>query len=185
MDRVGELLGRERERFATERPRSRALFERARASLLNGVPMPFMTEWPGGFPVYVADAAGAEVVDVDGHRYADLCLGDTGAMTGHAPPATVEALMDQFGHGASHMLPTEDSIWVAEELHRRFGVPCWQFTLSATDANRFALRLARHVTGRSKILVYDWCYHGTVDETIATVVDGVVGPRDGNVGPSV
>ncbi len=183
--RVKELFERERRLFATSRPRSQELFQRARGSLLNGVPMPFMTEWPGGFPVYVADAVGAELVDVDGHRYADLCLGDTGAMTGHAPPATVEALVDQFQHGASHMLPTEDSIWVAEELCRRFGLPLWQFSLSATDANRFALRLARHVTGRSKILVFNWCYHGTVDETIATVVDGVAGPREGNLGPPI
>ncbi len=183
--RVAELLERERQLFADERPRSKELFTRAGKTLLNGVPMPFMTEWPGDFPIYVADAVGAEVVDVDGHRYADLCLGDTGAMTGHAPAATVEAMMEQFRRGASHMLPTEDSVWVAEELQRRFGLPFWQFALSATDANRFALRIARHVTGRPKILVFNWCYHGTVDETIATVVDGIPGPREGNLGPPV
>ncbi len=183
--RVAEAFERERRLFADEHPRSRELFDRAGSSLFNGVPMPFMTEWPGDFPIYVADAEGAEVVDVDGHRYADLCLGDTGAMTGHAPPATVEAMMEQFRHGASHMLPTEDSVWVAEELQRRFHLPFWQFALSATDANRFALRVARHVTGRPKILVFNWCYHGTVDETITTVVDGVAGPREGNVGPPI
>ncbi len=150
--------------------------------MLNGVPMPFMTEWPGGFGVFAAEARGAEVTDVDGHRYADFCLGDTGAMTGHAPPAIVAALADHFPRGASHMLPTEDAVWVAEELARRFGLGCWQFALSATDANRFALRLARKVTGRRKILVFNWCYHGTVDETIVTVVDGHAGPREGNEG---
>jgi glutamate-1-semialdehyde 2,1-aminomutase len=183
--RVSALLERELRRFAQEHPRSRELFERARVSMLNGVPMPFMTEWPGGFPIYAASAHGAEVVDVDGLRYADLCLGDTGAMTGHGPAAALDALVEQFELGATHMLPTEDWIWVAEELGRRFGLPAWQFALSATDANRFVLRLAREITGRPRILVFNWCYHGTVDETIVTVVAGVAGPRPGNVGPAV
>jgi glutamate-1-semialdehyde 2,1-aminomutase len=150
--------------------------------MLNGVPMPFMTEWPGGFPIFVAEAHGADMIDVDGNRYADLCLGDTGAMTGHAPDATLAALMEQYSRGASHMLPTEDAAWVAEELGRRFHLPFWQFALSATDANRFALRLARKVTGRRTILVFNWCYHGTVDETMVTVIDGIARPREGNEG---
>jgi glutamate-1-semialdehyde 2,1-aminomutase len=183
--RVGSLLEHELARFAETHPRSRDTFTRARRSLLNGVPMPFMTEWPGGFPIYAASAKGAEVVDVDGNRYADLCLGDTGAMTGHGPAPALAALVEQFELGATHMLPTEDWIWVAEELARRFGVPSWQFTLSATDANRFVLRLAREITGRPRILVFNWCYHGTVDETIATEIGGVTGSRPGNVGPAV
>jgi glutamate-1-semialdehyde 2,1-aminomutase len=180
--RVRDLMGEERSRFARTHPRSRELFERAARNMLNGVPMPFMTEWPGGFPVFAAEARGAEVTDVDGHRYADLCLGDTGAMTGHAPAAIQAALTERFPRGASHMLPTEDAVWVAAELARRFRLGSWQFALSATDANRFALRLARQVTGRRKILVFNWCYHGTVDETIITVVDGRAGPREGNEG---
>lgn len=184
-DLIHDLLSRERLHFQQSHPRSKELFMRASRSMLNGVPMPFMTEWPGGFPIFVADAEGAEVTDVDGHSYADLCLGDTGAMTGHAPAATVEALLAQYRHGASHMLPTEDAIWVSEDLSRRFSLPCWQFALSATDADRFALRLARQLTGRKKILVFNWCYHGTVDETIVTVVDGVLGPREGNQGLAI
>src|SRR5438309_3471449 len=111
---VADLFDRERRRFADDHPRSRDLSERGRRSMLNGVPMPFMTEWPAEFPVFVSRAQGAEVVDVDEHLYADLCLGDTGAMTGHAPEPTVNALLEQFRDGATHMLPTEDSIWVAE-----------------------------------------------------------------------
>ena len=116
--------------------------------------------------------------DVDGHEYVDLCLGDTGAMGGHAVPAVTAAVADRANRGATTMLPTADAAWVAGELTRRFGLPAWQFALSATDANRFALRLARHATGRREILVFDWCYHGTVDETLVVLdADGRVVPR--------
>ena len=113
----------------------------------------------------------------------DFCLGDTGAMAGHAPPATVAAVAAQVARGATAMLPSEDAIGAAEELSRRFGLAAWQFTLSATDANRFALRLAREITQRPKILVFDYCYHGTVDETFATLDGDRVVARAGNVGP--
>ena len=180
------LHARERERFADTHTRSRALFERARASLLDGVPMHWMRKWPGGFPVFVAEAKGARFVDVDGNEYVDFCLGDTGAMTGHAPEPTLRALAEQASRGITLMLPTEDALLVSEELTRRFGVASWQFALTATDANRFAIRLARHVTGRPKVLVFDWCYHGTVDETFATLDEsGVVVARRGNLGPPV
>ncbi len=179
-------MAREQQRFVAENPRSRELFDRARGSLLAGVPMNWMVKWAGAFPVFVAEASGAHFVDVDGHEYVDLCLGDTGAMTGHAPGATVAAVTRQLARGITHMLPTEDSIVVGEELQRRFGLRFWQFTLSATDANRFAIRLAREITGRSKILVFNHCYHGTVDETFAWLLeDGTVGPRRGNLGPAV
>ena len=121
------------------------------------------------------EAGGAHFTDVDGHRYLDLCLGDTGAMTGHAPAAAVEAIVEQARRGITFMLPTEDAIWVGEELARRFGLPYWQTTLTATDANRFAIRLARHITERPRILVFNWCYHGTVDETFVTLRDGTPG----------
>jgi glutamate-1-semialdehyde 2,1-aminomutase len=183
--RLATLYAAERHRFEQEHPRSKALFERARSSLLEGVPMHWMVKWPGGFPLFVAEGRGAWFTDVDGHRYLDLCLGDTGAMTGHAPPATVEAVRRQAGRGFTFMLPSEDHLWVAEELTRRFGLPCWQFALTATDANRFAIRLARMLTGRPKVLVFNWCYHGTVDESFATLVDGRVEPRPGNIGPPV
>ena len=183
--RLEGLLAKEEERFAAAHPRSRELFERAKKSLLGGVPMNWMVRWAGSFPIFVREASGAHFTDVDGHRYLDLCLGDTGAMTGHAPAASVEAVAAQARRGITFMLPTEDAIWVGEELARRFGLPYWQTTLTATDANRFAIRLARHVTERPKILVFNWCYHGTVDETFITLKDGVAGPRSGNLGPPV
>ncbi len=183
--RLGELMERELARFEQAHPRSRDLFERAKASLLAGVPMPWMTEWAGPFPVFVREAEGARFRDVDGHEYVDLCLGDTGAMTGHSPKEAVAAITEQAAKGITLMLPTEDSLRVGEEMSRRFGLRYWQFCLTATDANRFTIRLARAITGRSKILVFNYCYHGSVDETIATIEESAPGFRPGNVGPPV
>jgi len=184
--RLAALTAREAEAFAAARPRSRELAERARGSLLGGVPMTWMMRWASPYPLFLAEAKGARVVDVDGHEYADLCLGDTGAMAGHAPEPVVRAVAARAATGITAMLPTEDAAWAGEELARRFGLPLWQFTLSATDANRFAIRICRAVTGRPKILVFNGCYHGTVDETFATLrADGSVGVRPGNVGPPV
>jgi glutamate-1-semialdehyde 2,1-aminomutase len=183
--RLATLLAAEDERFERRTPGSRALFEQARGSLLAGVPMSWMARWAGAYPVYLDRAEGAEVTDVDGHAYADLCLGDTGAMAGHAPAPVLEAVAERYASGATTMLPSEDAAWVAAELSRRFGDLRWQFTLTATDANRFAIRLARHLTGRPKVLVFDYCYHGTVDESFATLRDGEVVAREGNVGAPV
>ena len=183
--RLDALLEGELERFERDHPRSRELFENAKDALLAGVPMPWMSEWAGPYPVFVAEAHGARFTDVDGLEYVDLCLGDTGAMTGHAPKEAVAAIAEQAGNGITHMLPTEDAAWVGREMGRRFGLPFWQFCLTATDANRFTIRLARAITGRPKILVYNFCYHGSVDETIITIEDGVAGPRVGNIGPPV
>ena len=179
--RLEGLLVRELARFAESNPQSRQLFEQAKGSLLGGVPMSWMAKWAGGFPLFLREATGARVVDADGHEYVDFCLGDTGAMAGHAPPATVAAVAAQAARGATTMLPSEDAIGAANELSRRFGLNAWQFTLSATDANRFALRLAREITQRPKILVFDYCYHGTVDETFATLDGDRVVARAGNV----
>jgi glutamate-1-semialdehyde 2,1-aminomutase len=184
-DRAQALLERELERFEREHPRSAELARRGRSSLLAGVPMHWMVRWPGGYPVFAADAAGARFRDVDGIEYVDFCLGDTGAMTGHSPEPVVAALADQAARGITLMLPSEEALWVGEELTRRFGLPRWQFALTATDANRFAIRLARLVTGRPKVLVFNWCYHGTVDESFATLRDGRVVERHGNLGPPV
>jgi glutamate-1-semialdehyde 2,1-aminomutase len=183
--RLKFLMEREQKRFGDERPKSAALFERARKSLLGGVPMNWMAKWAGAFPPFVREARGAEFFDVDGHRYIDLCLGDTGAMTGHSPSATVSAVEQQARRGITLMLPSEDAIIVGEELQKRFGLPYWQFALTATDANRFSIRLARQITSRPKILVFNWCYHGTVDETFITLQDGVARARRGNIGPPV
>jgi glutamate-1-semialdehyde 2,1-aminomutase len=184
--RLGALMERERATFEERHPRSKELWERARGSLLSGVPMNWMTRWPGAYPVFVQEGHGARFTDVDGNEFVDLCLGDTGAMTGHSPEMSADAIAEQAHRGITLMLPTEDSIWVGEEMARRFGLPYWQFALTATDANRFVLRLARQITGRPKVLVYNWCYHGSVDETVATIRDdGSVGPRVGSVGPQV
>jgi glutamate-1-semialdehyde 2,1-aminomutase len=184
--RLGALMERERATFEERHPRSKELWERARGSLLSGVPMNWMTRWPGAYPIFVQEAHGARFTDVDGNEFVDLCLGDTGAMTGHSPEISADAIAEQAHRGITLMLPTEDSIWVGEEMARRFGLPYWQFSLTATDANRFVLRLARQITGRPKVLVYNWCYHGSVDETVATIRDdGSVGPRVGSVGPQV
>jgi glutamate-1-semialdehyde 2,1-aminomutase len=183
---LASLMQREQKSFIDERPKSKALFERAGKSLLAGVPMNWMRKWAGAFPPFVRDAKGAHFYDIDGHRYIDFCLGDTGAMTGHSPSATVDAIEEQAKRGITLMLPGEDAVFVGEELQRRFGLKYWQFALTATDANRFSIRLARQITGRPKILVFNWCYHGTVDETFITLhPDGTSRARSGNVGPPV
>ncbi len=185
-DRLGALLAREADSFAAAHPRSRELHERARGSLVGGVPMPWMMLWAGGFPVVAAGARGSRIVDVDGHEYVDLCLGDTGAMGGHAPAALVDAVRAQVADGVTTMLPTQAAAEVGEELTRRFGLPRWLFTLTATDANRTALRIARALTGRPRVLVYSYCYHGSVDEAFAVATpDGATVARAGNVGPPV
>src|SRR6516225_4014361 len=184
-ERLHSLMQSEQQKFISERPKSKALFERARKTLLGGVPMHWMAKWAGAFPPFFREAHGAEFFDVDGHRYLDLCLGDTGAMTGHSPATTVAAVRQQVARGITLMLPSEDSVWVGEELQWRFGLPFWQFALTATDANRFSIRLARQITGRPKILVFNWCYHGTVDETFITLKDGTAEARRGNIGPPV
>ncbi len=176
---------RESQRFVAEHPKSAALYRRAQSSLLGGVPMNWMKKWAGAFPIFVKSAKGAHFTDVDGRDYIDLCLGDTGAMTGHSPEVVAEAVARRAKEGITLMLPTEDALWVGEDLQRRFGLPYWQFTLTATDANRFAIRIAREITKRSKILVFHYCYHGTVDESFATLENGVVGLRRGNIGPPI
>ncbi len=185
-ERLAALHEVERDRFRREHPRSAQLAAIAGDHLLAGVPMAWMRRWPGDFPLFVAEASGGMCRDVDGHDYVDLCLGDTGAMGGHAVPAVTATVADRAARGASVMLPTGDAAWVGAELARRFGLPLWQFALSATDANRFALRIARLATGRRRILVFDWCYHGTVDETLVTLDPaGRVVARRGSIGAPV
>ncbi len=184
--RLGRLMDRELATFAADNPRSLRLHERARDSLLDGVPMNWMIRWAGGFPLFVESANGAHFQDVDGHDYVDFCLGDTGAMAGHSPVPTVAAVERQLRRGITLMLPIEDAIAAGEELRRRFGLRYWQFTITATDANRFSLRLARHISGRTKVVVHDHNYHGSVDETFASLdEDGRVVASQGNTGPAV
>eukprot|EP01116_Phalansterium_solitarium_P006225 TRINITY_DN1852_c0_g1_i1.p1 TRINITY_DN1852_c0_g1~~TRINITY_DN1852_c0_g1_i1.p1 ORF type:complete len:489 (-),score=184.83 TRINITY_DN1852_c0_g1_i1:188-1591(-) len=183
--RLRAALDHEIQLFEKSHPKSKELFERAKKSLLGGVPMSWMIRWSGSFPIFVERGAGAHFVDVDGHKYIDLCLGDTGSMTGHAPKASVDAIVKQVKKGVTFMLPSEESVYVGEEMAKRFGLPYWQIAMTATDANRFSIRLARNITGRPKVLVHNWCYHGTVDETFCVLKDGKVVPRPGNLGPAV
>lgn len=182
---LARLLARELVQFEKEHPRSRRMFERASRSLLAGVPMNWMSRWAGPYPVFARRASGARIWDVDGHELVDFCLGDTGSMFGHSPPAVVNAVARQLRRGVATMLPTEDGSWAGRELARRFGLPYWQMALTATDANRFALRIAREVTRRSKILVYNGCYHGTVDEALVIRAGGNPIPNPGSIGPPV
>ena len=177
------LHAEEERRFIATHPRSAVLAKEAQANLLGGVPMAWMTRWPGSFPIFFDTAHGAHFTDVDGLDYIDFCLGDTGAMTGHGLPQVAEALYAQALRGITTMLPSVDAAWVGAELARRFGLPVWQMAMTATDANRFVLRFARRLTGRTKVLVFDWCYHGSVDEALATLdVDGSTISRPGNLG---
>ncbi|WP_073250737.1 transaminase [Cryptosporangium aurantiacum] len=185
--RLADLISRERARYAEQHPRSASAYSNAR-HLFGRTPMTWMAKQAGGFPLYLATARGARVTDLDGHTYIDLCLGDTGAMAGHSPEPVVEAVNQRLGvlGGATAMMPTEDAAWVGEELTRRFGLPQWSLSLTATDANRWAIRLARAVTGKQKILVNSYCYHGSVDESLIVVgPGGTAEVREGNVGAPV
>ncbi len=181
-----KLHAKEVARFLARTPKSGERFAVAKKVMPGGVPMSWMTKWPGKYPLFVASAKGAHFVDVDGNEYIDLCLGDTGSMTGHSPEATVSAIKSQLELGMTAMLPTDDSVTVSSELAKRFGLPLWQFTVSATDANRHAIRYARLITGKKKIVVIDRCYHGSVDETFATLdSSGNTIMREGNIGAPV
>jgi glutamate-1-semialdehyde 2,1-aminomutase len=187
--RLADLIRRERATYRERFPGSARAFAQANAGrhLLGGVPMTWMRMWPGGFPLYLAQARGARLTDIDGNEFIDFCLGDTGAMAGHSPAPVKAAVARRYSElgGATTMLPTEDAAWVAAELTRRFGVTSWSFTLTATDANRWAIRLARQLTGRPKIVVFSYCYHGSVDESFIVVTPDGPRSRAGNVGAPV
>ena len=185
--RLSVLLAEERAAYTARSPRSRALYQQA-DHLFGRVPMTWMNKWSGGYPLYLATAHGNRITDVDGNEYVDFALGDTGAMAGHSPAATVAAVQRRIGveGGITTMMPSDDAEWVAAELARRFGLPLWSFTLTATDANRWALRLGRMVTGRPRVAAFSYCYHGAVDETfVVSGSDGSTQLRSGNVGAPV
>ena len=184
--RIAELMKSEVERFIEQHPKSQAVADQSHASLLAGVPMPWMKRWAGPFPVVADRAEGGSIFDIDGNKYVDFCLGDTGSMTGHANAPISQAISLQAQRGFTTMLPSSDISWVANHLFERFGMSKWQFCLSATDANRFSLRIARALSGRPKIVVNDWCYHGTVDETLVILdEEGTTVSRPGAIGPQV
>lgn len=176
------VQARERAHFIAANPHSRDLSERAQQHLLFGVPMHWMSDWATPFALHVHEARGAQLTDVDGHRLADFCLGDTGAMFGHSPPAVARALAQQAARGFTTMLASTDAAWIGEELARRFGLPLWQFAMTASDANRFLLRWVRAATGRTKLVVFNGCYHGTVDDVFVDLVNGQPRQRDSLLG---
>ena len=175
---LNNLIDREQQRFLELHPRSAKAWKAGKQHFLYGAPSHWMRRWAGGFPVYVEKADGAHILDIDGRDYVDFCLGDTGGMCGHAPKAVTQAALRQLERGATMMLPTKDSQWVGAELSRRFGPRYWTLTTSATDANRGAIRIARMITGRTKVLVFSGCYHGGVDEAHVEIRDGQVGMRN-------
>jgi glutamate-1-semialdehyde 2,1-aminomutase len=179
---LDELLDREQRRFIDEHPQAGSRHVAARAHWLNGVPMQWMTDWQLPAPLIVREASGATLTDIDGHEYADFCLGDTGAMFGHSPPAIAEALRQQATRGFTCMLPSEHTLRAGELLAERFGLPCWQITQTATDANRAVLRWARALTGRQRILVFDGCYHGSLEDTLVRLEGNRVVTRPGQIG---
>jgi len=179
---IDAMRSRERALYEKKHPRSRELAAAAAGHWFQGVPMHWMLDWGTPFPLFVRDAQGATLTDADGNRHADFCLGDTGSMFGHSPAPIVEVLQKQGSRGLTSMLPTEDAPEVGRLLTERFGLPYWQVTATATDANRYVLRWARGVTGREKILVFHGCYHGSVDDTFIRLKDGRPIPRPGLIG---
>ncbi len=181
-ERVQALLQQEQNLYELRNPRSRALAGRATQHLMFGVPLHWMNDWATPFALHMAHAKGAHLTDVDGHELADFCLGDTGAMFGHSPDVVVKALCDQATRGCTAMLASEDAAAVGEALAERFGLPLWQFAMTATDANRFVLRWVRAATSRKVLLVFNGCYHGTVDDVFVDLVDGRAVQRDSLLG---
>ena len=174
--RLTAFQEKETARFEADYPLSRAAAARARG-FYAGVPMHWMLDWPSPFPLAVAEARGARLRTVDGHELDDFCLGDTGSMFGHSPEPVLRALASQASRGFTYMLPTQDAYAVGALLQERFGLPHWQVATTASDANRFALRVARAVTGRPNVLVINGCYHGAVDETYVELHEGLAPMR--------
>lgn len=182
---LAKLRGREEQRFRDSRPRAQELHTKASAVMPHGVPLHWMSQWGTPYPIFAHAAKGARLTDVDGHTYTDFCLGDSACLFGHAHPAFTAAITEAATRGTSYMLPTEDAIAVASELGRRFRVPYWQLATSATEANRYALRIARLLTGRDKILVFNGKFHGSVDETQVELRDGQMVPQHGIIANGV
>lgn len=175
-DHLKTLIAREGADFEARHPTSRELSEQAVDGLLAGVPMTWMLAWQSSFPIFVDRASGSRLFDVDGHEYIDFVYGLTAAMFGHANPAVVAAVTERVQNGTTFLLPTADSVWLAHELKRRFGLPSWQVALTSTDANRFVIRTARALTRRPKVLVFDGCYHGSIGDTMVRLEDGDIRP---------
>lgn len=177
-----KILQTERQRYLQLHSCSAELSKSAEQHFLYGVPMHWMNDWGTPSPLFVKSANGAHFTCADNIDYVDFCLGDTGAMFGHSPPAVAKAIVNQAKKGFTAMLPSTLAPNVGEALSNFFGLDCWQLATTATDANRFVLRWARAVTGRKKVLVFDGCYHGTVDDSMLDIVDGKVINRQSLLG---
>ncbi len=172
--RLADLIERETRQFEADHPVSRRLADEAADNMVLGVPMLWMRSSNFPFALFAAGGSGARIRDVDGHDYLDFFLSISAATFGHSPEPMVNAVSEQVRDGVTFMLPTEDSVWLGKELHRRFGLPKWQPTMHATDAVRFVLRVARAVSGRHKVLVFHGCFHGVLAETMVKLRDGAV-----------
>ncbi|WP_219893686.1 aspartate aminotransferase family protein [Aquisediminimonas profunda] len=179
---IETMIAAEAERFAKAKPVSADRAKRAAAHWYRGVPFHWMLDWGTPFPLFVKEAKGAHLWDVDGQAFDDFCLGDTGAMFGHSPPPIAEAIAHQASRGLTAMLPGEDVVAVGDALASTFGLPWWQVTSSASEANRAVIRWCRGITGRDKILVFNGCYHGAVDDVFVDLRDGVAELRRSLVG---
>jgi glutamate-1-semialdehyde 2,1-aminomutase len=180
--RIDSIRAAEAKIFRKARPKSEAAVGKGVKGFFGGVPMHWMNDWPTPFPILVEKAKGATITDVDGNKLADFCLGDTGSMFGHSPAPVAKAIRRQSRRGLTYMLPSEDALGLGKLLSERFGLPHWQIATTATDANRFALRVARAVTNRPKILVFNGCYHGSVDETFVRLDNGKPANKPGLAG---
>ncbi|MFY8146225.1 MAG: transaminase, partial [Rhodobacter sp.] len=181
-DRLHRLATTEARRFAASRPRTQAALAMGAGAFLDDVPLHWMKDWPMPFPMVVEQAKGARLTDIDGFGIDDFCLGDTGSMFGHSPAPVARAIRRQAKRGLTYMLPSEDALEAGRLLTERFGPFRWQVATTATDANRFALRVARAITGRRRVLVFNGCYHGTVDDIFVTLKDGKTVNRPGLLG---
>jgi glutamate-1-semialdehyde 2,1-aminomutase len=181
-DRIASFKTAQDGIYAKARPTTKAALASVRPAFLSGVPMHWMLDWPMPFPMLVDKANGAEIRDIDGNELDDFCLGDTGSMFGHSPAPVAKAIRKQAKRGLTYMLPTEDALAVGELLTEIFGPFRWQIATTASDANRFALRVARAITGRAKTLVFNGCYHGAVDETFVKLKDGKTVMKPGLAG---
>ncbi|WP_413855715.1 aminotransferase class III-fold pyridoxal phosphate-dependent enzyme, partial [Albidovulum sp.] len=181
-DRLKQVAEREGRRFAASRPKTSAALEAGAGTFLDAVPMHWMKDWPMPFPMVVDHAEGARITDIDGYGIDDFCLGDTGSMFGHSPKPVAKAIRRQARRGLTYMLPTDAAMEAGRLLTERFGDFKWQIATTATDANRFALRVARAVTGKPKVLVFNGCYHGTVDDAMVQLSNGKTVTRPGLTG---
>jgi glutamate-1-semialdehyde 2,1-aminomutase len=182
--RIGELHAGELARFRQARPRSLAMGARARAHMPGGVPMAWMAS-DNDQPVYIDHGQGSGFTDIDGFSYVDVNASDMAMFCGHANPAIVAAVQAQVARSTQFLLPTVVSVEVAEELARRYPVGQWQFTLSATQANTEAIRLARAVTGREVVVLFQGHYHGHFEEGLVDLADGQARPVQRGVSKGV